>query len=134
MNINLRTKPEFIFDKNPSGKVPTIEFGDRGCLYESLIVCDYMDEVYPDVSSAGDGSNVDRLNSKDPLQRAKDRILLERFNSVTSLDNQLLMLSPESKDEDIKALLKAFVNSLTLFEVELELRGTKFFGGMYMYK
>lgn len=84
VNINLRTKPEFIFEKNPGGKVPTLELAgdDEGCLYESLIVCDYMDDVYPCGASAGDGSCVDRLTAKSPLQKAKDRILIERFNAV----------------------------------------------------
>jgi len=128
VNINLRTKPEFLFDKNPGGKVPTLELdGGRGTLYESLVVSDYMDEAYP--VSAGGGDFVDRLSSKDPLQRAKDRILIEAFNSVTDLDNAALMLPPESTDADAKSVLQALVDSLKPFEAELGLRRTKFFGG-----
>lgn len=86
VNINLRTKPEFIFDKNPGGKVPTLELdGGKGTLYESLIVSDYMDEAYPVLTAhgGGDGSKIDRLHSNDPVQRAKDRILIGEFSSVS---------------------------------------------------
>lgn len=73
--INLKNKPEWIFDKNPGGKVPTIELSDGRILYESLIVADYLDEAYP-----GRG-----LNPKDPFQKAADRIFIENFGKVTTI-------------------------------------------------
>jgi len=132
VNINLRTKPEFIFEKNPGGKVPTLELaGGKETLYESLIVSDYMDEAYP-VSTGhggGDGSKINRLNSSDPVKRAKDRILIGEFGSVTSLEDRASMLPPETPDGDVKSLLQQLVESLKPFEVELGNRRSKFFGG-----
>jgi len=70
--VNLRDKPEWIFEKNPGGKVPTLEFNDGRMLYESLIVADYLDEAYPGP----------KLSFSDPYQKAIDRILVENFAQV----------------------------------------------------
>lgn len=71
--IDLHQKPEWLTQKSPLGKVPALEIpsvkGDP--LIESLIIADYLDEQYPQ----------NPLNSKDPLQKARDRILIERFNA-----------------------------------------------------
>jgi pyrimidodiazepine synthase len=58
--------------KNPLGKVPALETEAGDCIYESLIVADYLDEKYPQTP----------LHSTDSMQKAKDRILVERFASV----------------------------------------------------
>jgi len=73
VNIKLSDKPEWFFEKNPLGKVPAIETESGECLYESLIVADYLDEKYPERP----------LQPKDPMQKAKDRILVEHFNKVS---------------------------------------------------
>lgn len=71
--INLKDKPEWLTQKSPLGKVPALEIpsvkGDP--LIESLVIADYLDDQYPQ----------NPLNAKDPLLRARDRILVERFNS-----------------------------------------------------
>jgi len=73
VNIRLSDKPEWYFAKNPLGKVPAIETESGDCLYESLIIADYLDEKYPERP----------LQPKDPMQKAKDRILLEQFSRVS---------------------------------------------------
>merc|ERR1711973_924762 len=45
VNINLRSKPDWYFERNPLGKVPCLEF-DGKVIYESLITADYLDEAY----------------------------------------------------------------------------------------
>jgi glutathione S-transferase len=72
VNCNLKEKPEWLFEKNPSAKVPTIELPDGRTLYESLIVAEYLDEVYTNRP----------LQSKDPYQRALDKIWIEEYNKV----------------------------------------------------
>ena len=71
--IHLKSKPEWLTQKSPLGKVPALEVpstkGDP--LIESLIIADYLDDQYPQ----------NPLNVKDPLARARDRILVERFNA-----------------------------------------------------
>ena len=39
VNINLKDKPEWYFEMNPLGKVPTIEMPDGKIIYESAICC-----------------------------------------------------------------------------------------------
>jgi glutathione S-transferase len=72
VNIKLSDKPEWYFERNPLGKVPAIETESGDCLYESLIIADYLDEKYPETP----------LQPKDPMQKAKDRILVEHFSKV----------------------------------------------------
>jgi glutathione S-transferase len=73
VNINLVSKPDWFLALNPRGQVPTLELDDGRILAESLIVADYLDEV-------GDKSKI--LHPKDTFQKAKDRLLVERFNLV----------------------------------------------------
>ena len=65
-------KPEFLFEKNPLGKVPVLVRSDGSSLYESLVVSDYIDEAYPRK----------KLIPSDPFAKAKDRIVVERFGQV----------------------------------------------------
>lgn len=71
--VNLSAKPEWLFDKHPLGKVPAIEMEDGTVLYESLILCEYLDSI----------SSNRPLASADPLQRTKDKLLIERFSQVS---------------------------------------------------
>jgi glutathione S-transferase len=72
VNIKLSDKPDWYFELNPLGKVPAIET-ESDCVYESLIIADYLDEKYPERP----------LQPKDPMQKAKDRILVEHFSRVS---------------------------------------------------
>lgn len=53
--------------------MPTLELDDGRILSESLIVADFLDEI-------GDSSK--SLYPKCPYQKAKDKLLVERFNLV----------------------------------------------------
>ena len=57
---------------NPLGKVPIL-FHDGNLIYESLVTCEYIDEVF-----AGDYS----IHSEQASVRARDRMLVELFNKV----------------------------------------------------
>jgi len=74
VNVNLKDKPEWLFEKNPQAKVPIIG-ADNKILYESLIVADYLDEVY---------TYKGRLTADDPYQKAQDRLFVESLSSYTS--------------------------------------------------
>ncbi|KAK6627682.1 hypothetical protein RUM44_010161 [Polyplax serrata] len=114
VNINLTDKPDWFFDKSPEGKVPALEFPNGETLYESLIIADYLDEKYPDRP----------LYPKDPLAKAKDKLLMEKFNRVIRGIYKMVGhdgFSPEIMD-DVKS-------SLDLFENEMCIRKTKFLGG-----
>lgn len=57
------------------GKVPALELENGDVLCESLIICDYLDEKYPR----------NQLHSTDPLQKAKDKLLIEQFSKVSKV-------------------------------------------------
>ncbi|ODN05183.1 Pyrimidodiazepine synthase [Orchesella cincta] len=128
VNINLISKPEFMFPKNPDAKVPTIETDDGRVLYESLIVCDYIDEAFNKPDASGGDTVSRKLNPSDPFQKSLDRILVEKFTKVSSLDFQLYFPSGLQSDQ-VVLLMNKLIGELELFEKELERRGTKFFAG-----
>lgn len=136
--INLKQKPEWILQKSPLGKVPALEIpGAKGePLIESLIIADYLDDQYPQ----------NLLNSKDPLQRAKDRILVERFNGFIAPFYRLYYPQGNSDtwvekidfywniDDNVSLFyfsgaITDLNNALDIFEAELKTRGTKYFNG-----
>lgn len=61
-----------------SGNIPALEVENGEVLTESSIIVDYLDEKY--------SSN--RLYPHDPLQKAKDRLLISHFNKVGEPNNQ----------------------------------------------
>ena len=116
INVNLVSKPEWYFERNPLGKVPCLEF-DGNLVFESLITADYLDEVYPEPS----------LNSPDPLQKAKDRIFVELFNKI---NGAMYKLYVSKGDEQVgKRALESIDEGLVVFEREIVKRGTPFYGG-----
>lgn len=55
---------------NPAGDVPVLTEPDGTILSNSNVICEYLDEVYPDVNLLG----------KDPVQRAETRRLVGWFD------------------------------------------------------
>ncbi|EDW33421.1 GL15503 [Drosophila persimilis] len=111
--INLTEKPEWLVEVSPLLKVPALQLpGEKGepSLIESLIIAEYLDEKYPQ----------NPLLPKDPLKRAEDKILVERFSAVTNAFMKILFHSTGLDD---------YWLALEIFEKELVKRGTPFFGG-----
>ena len=73
--INLSSKPEWLYDISPLGKIPALELENNDVLYESLIIADYIDEKY----------HQNPLHHRDPLKKAKDKLLIEQFSKVRSV-------------------------------------------------
>ncbi|KAG9461921.1 hypothetical protein GDO78_015395, partial [Eleutherodactylus coqui] len=71
VNINLKNKPDWLFEKHPLGLVPSLETPDGKIIYDSPIVCDYLDEAYPG----------NKLTPEDPYEKAQQKMLLEHFNT-----------------------------------------------------
>ena len=63
--IDLANKPDWFASISPLGKVPLLRV-DREVLFESAVICEYLDEITP-------GS----LHPSDPLQKAKHRSWIE---------------------------------------------------------
>ena len=69
VEIDLDDRPAWIYDKNPTGKVPVLE-EDTLVLPESSLIMEYLEERYPEPS----------LLPADPAQRALERWRIFRFN------------------------------------------------------
>ncbi|XP_046375188.2 glutathione S-transferase omega-1-like [Haliotis rufescens] len=110
VNIDLKQKPSWFLDRNPTGNVPNLEQDDK-VIYESLVCADYLDEVYPN----------NKLTPSEPYRRALDRIIVELF-SKTEAHFYKISFAP-------KDAIKGFYDALDPVEKALAERGTPFFGG-----
>ncbi|KAM9197512.1 glutathione S-transferase omega-2-like isoform 3-T3 [Dugong dugon] len=72
VNINLRSKPEWFYTKHPFGQIPVLENSKCQLIYESVIICEYLDDVYPEK----------KLFPCDPYERARQKMLLELFCKI----------------------------------------------------
>ncbi|TVP58302.1 MAG: glutathione S-transferase family protein [Halomonadaceae bacterium] len=80
INIDLGNKPDWFIALSPLGKVPLLVVNDHQVVFESAVICEYLDEVTP-------GS----LHPTAPLERARHRAWIEfasqSLNGVARLYN-----------------------------------------------
>ncbi|XP_047518732.1 pyrimidodiazepine synthase-like [Pieris napi] len=107
--------PAWFKENNRRYKIPVLEVptdhGDK-YLFESVVICDYLDEKYPR----------NPLHSSDPFVKAQDRLLIERFN-------ELIKGSLECFDTNFVFGSEQILQTMDIFEKELAFRGTNYFGG-----
>ncbi|KAM9327309.1 glutathione S-transferase omega-1-like [Gastrophryne carolinensis] len=115
VNINLKNKPDWFFEKNPLGLVPVIETSDGKIIYESAVVCEYLDEVFPGV----------KLTPSDPYEKAKQKMLQEQFSAVSTAFYKIRTAS----DEDAPELWAQFFEKLKKIDEGLAKKNTPYFGG-----
>lgn len=65
-DIDLANKPDWFHRMSPLGKVPVLVTGARRSLFESAVICEYLNEITP-------GS----LHPEDALERAEHRAWIE---------------------------------------------------------
>ncbi|XP_018424573.1 PREDICTED: glutathione S-transferase omega-1-like [Nanorana parkeri] len=117
VNINLKNKPDWFFEKSPLGLVPSIETSDGKIIYESPIVCEYLDEAFPEV----------KLIPSDPYAKAEQKMLLETFTAVTPVFYKIFIA--HEKNEDTTELKSKFLEILKKLEEALIKKNTPYFGG-----
>ncbi|CAB3220071.1 unnamed protein product [Arctia plantaginis] len=116
VNIDLIDKPEWLASKSALTKVPALEISDGMSIYESLVVVEYLDDVYPQR----------RLIPQEPVTKAFDKILVEVCTPLIHSLFFKLVKTPESvTDDDVAGYFKA----LDMLQRQLQLRGTKFLDG-----
>ncbi|KAK6516971.1 hypothetical protein TWF506_006851 [Arthrobotrys conoides] len=80
IEVNPYEKPKSLLDLNPRGLVPTLVVptadGTPKPLFESSVICEYLDEVYSDPTKYGP-----RLLPEDPYERARARIWIQFVGS-----------------------------------------------------
>lgn len=83
--IDLADPPLWFVEVSPFEKVPVLRVGDEGVIFESAVICEYIDETTPH-----------RLHPRDALQRALNRSWIE-FGSACIMD---LVRITETKNPD----------------------------------
>ncbi|MGH3009243.1 MAG: glutathione S-transferase family protein [Gaiellaceae bacterium] len=72
VEIDLSDRPAWLYEKNPSGRVPVLEEDDRP-LPESVVIMEFLEERYPEPA----------LLPADPADRAFARLLIFRDDELT---------------------------------------------------
>ncbi|XP_025925606.1 glutathione S-transferase omega-1 isoform X3 [Apteryx rowi] len=104
ININLKNKPDWFFEKNPFGLVPVLETSKGQLIYESPITCEYLDEAFPGK----------KLLPLDPYERAFQKMLLEYFSKLTPIVFKYYVAVRDG--QDTSALKAEFVEKLGKLE------------------
>jgi glutathione S-transferase len=73
VEVDLANRPDWLYDKNPLGKVPVLE-KDEWVLPESLVILEYLEERYP----------APALLPADPADRAEVRYRIHRFDAAVA--------------------------------------------------
>jgi RNA polymerase-associated protein len=74
VEIDLSDRPGWLYEKNPTGRVPVIEEDDGSPLPESAVIMEFIEERYPEPA----------LLPADPADRAAVRLLIFRDGDLTS--------------------------------------------------
>jgi glutathione S-transferase len=69
--VDLDARPRWIYDLNPSGRVPVLD-DDGRVLPESRVIMEYLEDRFPEPPLLPD----------DPMGRARVRLLIERFGET----------------------------------------------------
>ncbi|NWX82790.1 GSTO1 transferase, partial [Nothoprocta ornata] len=117
ININLKNKPDWFFEKNPLGLVPVLETSKGQLIYESPITCEYLDEAFPGK----------KLLPSDPYERASQKMLLEHFSKIAPLVFKYYTAIRDG--QDASAVKAEFVEKISKLEETLSKCNTVYFGG-----
>ncbi|KAM8859668.1 glutathione S-transferase omega-1-like [Spinachia spinachia] len=117
INIHLTDKPEWFLEKNPLGLVPVLETPAGEVITESLITCDYLEEVYPE----------GKLLPSSAFGKAQQKMMLEHFSKVIPYFYKIPM--SKKKGEDVSGLEAELIEKFSKLDEDLVNRKTKFFGG-----
>ena len=115
INVNLISKPKWFVEMNPSGKVPTILYKNE-VYYESLAVCELLDEVF---------KTSPKLNPESAEGKAKVKMALADFD--TTIRHFYTIIRSTKPMEELQEMKGKFQTSLQSFEAKLN--GKFYFGG-----
>ena len=86
--VDLANKPDWFCQMSPLGKVPLLIVDEQSILFESAVICEYLDDVTPGT-----------LHPTDALERAKHRAWIEFGSSILNTIAGFYNASDESSFE-----------------------------------
>jgi glutathione S-transferase len=113
--IDQNNKPDWFLRISPLGKVPLLKVDDT-VLFESAVIVEYLDEVYPP-----------RLHPADALRRAHNRAWIEFASTLLTSQFQMLMSPDRAAFEAAAARFGELLDQL-----EAELGEGPFFNGAHL--
>ncbi len=113
--INLSDKPEWFIELSPTGKVPALLVDHQATLFESAVICEYLNEI-----TAGS------LHSADPLLKAQHRAWIEYGSQLLNDIGRLYNATDQ----------KAYLNLTEVIarkwrRLDLEIKGDYFAGSAF---
>ncbi|XDG05387.1 hypothetical protein ABKA04_005002 [Annulohypoxylon sp. FPYF3050] len=127
IEINPYHKGPELLRANPRGLVPTLEVAPGKALYESTVLCEYLEEHYPEHKP-----NILPEVGKDDYARAKARIWVDFVTSrVIPAYHRLLQFQPSAHADGstkLDDLRREFRSYLLEFAREADPEGPLFFG------
>ncbi|KAI9721643.1 MAG: hypothetical protein M1828_005010 [Chrysothrix sp. TS-e1954] len=130
IEVNPYHKPQSLLDLNPRGLVPTFQVAPGKPLYESNVICEYLDEVYSGPEHAP------KLLPEDLYDRARMRIWQDWVTSrfIPSF-HRFLQKQPASSngagelaDSGVQKAREEFVANIKTFIAEMHSEGPYFMG------
>jgi glutathione S-transferase len=113
VDVDLDARPDWIYDLNPTGRVPVIE-DDGHVLPESRVIMEYLEERFPEPP----------LLPSDPAGRALVRVQLERFDGLA---DAYYALRREPSSPTARTSLDEALDQLDgLLELQPYLSGTEY--------
>ena len=126
VEINPYRKDRELLDLNPRGLVPTLrvpaggEGGEDRALYESLVVCEYLDEAY--------GGEGEKLLPGTPYERARCRLWIDHVATrIVPAFYRVLQHTPE-KPYALSEARQELVSHVKTFVREMDPKGPWFLG------
>ena len=112
-DIDLANKPTWFKQKSPMGKVPILIVDDNSALFESSVICEFLDEV-----------TANSLHPWDSFEKAHHRALIELGSAILNNIANLYNAKDKASFQNIHTEIQGKFQF-----IEKELSGTPFFSG-----
>jgi glutathione S-transferase len=120
IEVNPYHKPKSLLDLNSRGLVPSLQY-DNKPLFESNVICEFLEEAYPDYGTA--------LLPKDPYDRARARIWIDFVSTrIIPAFHRFLQFQPLSDTKGLDEERQEYLKYLKEFTNEMDSEGPYFSG------
>lgn len=113
--VDLGNKPQWFRELSPLGKVPVLQVNGEAVVFESAVICEFLDEVTPD-----------SLHPFDPLAKARHRAWIEFGSQLLNDIARLYNASAEATFNDCVEVIHG-----KLLRLEPEIQGPLFAGDRF---